>query len=68
MLKNKLKSYRHQMEMNQTEFAGFLGIGISLYNNYERQHKQPSLESAIKIARKLNCHVEEIFDIEDSAE
>lgn len=54
------------MEMNQTEFAGYLGIAVSLYNNYERQHKQPSLENAIKIASKLNCHVEELFEIEST--
>jgi DNA-binding XRE family transcriptional regulator len=64
MLKNKLKHFRHMKEMNQTEFAKFLDIGISLYNNYERQHKQPSLESALKIAIKLNCHVDDLFFIE----
>ena len=30
MLKNRLKSFRHKMEMNQKQFAEFLGVNYSL--------------------------------------
>jgi putative transcriptional regulator len=66
MLKNNLKSWRHKHEMNQTEFAAFLGVSVSLYNNWERQHRQPSLEWALKIAQKLNCHVDDILEIDST--
>lgn len=49
----------------QTEFAEFLGIGPSQYNRYEKQSGQPTIEIALKIAKRLNKTVEEIFYIED---
>lgn len=51
------------MEMNQTEFASFLGVSQSQYNRWERQVWQPTLEMALIIAAKLNCTVEEVFYI-----
>lgn len=66
MLRNRLKSFRHKLEMNQKEFAAFLGVNVSLYNNWERQHRQPSLEWALKVADKLKCHVDDICFIEDT--
>ena len=66
MLKNNLKSYRHRQEMNQKEFAAYLGVSLSLYNNWERQHRQPSLEWALKLAKRLNCHVDDIVELEDT--
>lgn len=43
MLKNKLKSFRTKHEMNQTEFAAYLGIDRYLYNRWESHAKEPSL-------------------------
>lgn len=63
MLKNKLKSYRHKMEMNQTEFAGWLGVNVSLYNRWENQKVQPSLIIALKLSGKLTCTVNDLFEI-----
>lgn len=54
------------MEMNQTQFAEYLGTTIHVYNGWEQQRRQPSLEWALRIANKLNCYVEDIFY--DSAE
>jgi len=68
MLRNRLKHWRHKCEMNQTEFAAFLGTTIYVYNGWEQQRRQPSLEWALRIAKKLNCHTEDIFSIDDSAE
>lgn len=62
-LQNRLKSYRHRFEMNQTEFAAFLGISHDQYNRYERNKRQPTLEIALKISDKLGCSVNEIFYI-----
>ena len=50
------------MEMNQTEFAGWLGVDNKLYNRWENQRVQPSLEKALSISRKLNCTVNELFE------
>jgi putative transcriptional regulator len=61
MLKNRLKHFRHKHEMNQKQFADFLGVQLSLYNRWELQTKQPNLESAWKLSQKLNCTINELF-------
>ncbi|MGG3694300.1 helix-turn-helix transcriptional regulator [Heyndrickxia ginsengihumi] len=62
---NRLKSLRHKYEMNQTEFATFIGINHDQYNRYERNKRQPVLETAIKISDRLGLAVNDIFYIED---
>ncbi len=64
MLKNKLKHWRFKREMNQTEFAIFLGVDGKLYNRWENQRVQPSLEKALHISKKLNCTVNDLFESE----
>lgn len=63
MIKNRLKTLRHQHEMNQTEFAAFLGLNRNQYNRYERQHEQPGLETALMMSEKLGVPVNAIFYI-----
>jgi DNA-binding XRE family transcriptional regulator len=63
MLENNLKSWRHKHEMNQTEFAEWLGVGKKLYNRWENQKVQPSLLMALKLSIKLECTVNDLFEI-----
>jgi len=63
MLKNNLKHFRHTYEMNQTEFATFLGVSQSHYNRWENQNLQPTLEMAIKLSCKLKCNVNDLFEV-----
>ena len=62
-LRNRLKSIRHKYEMNQEQFAEFLGILSATYNQYETQRRQPNLIVAIQIAEKLRCDLPDIFYI-----
>jgi len=64
MLRNRLKSIRYRHEMNQVEFATFLGVAKGTYNTWERERRQPSLSMALVIADKLRCDVKEIFYLE----
>ena len=68
IVKNRLKSYRHRLELNQTEMANYLGINRDQYNRYERNQRQPTLAVALKISAKLGVTVDEIFYIADEAE
>ena len=45
--------------------ARLLELRQEQYNIYELQRSQPSLEIALRIARKLGRPVEEIFWLED---
>ena len=48
--------------MNQTGFREFLGVNKDQYSRWERQEFQPSIEWCWKIAKKLNCHIEDLFE------
>ena len=63
--KNYLREIRHGLLIDsQKEFAEFLGIAQSQYNKYEKGY-QPTLASALKIAKRLNKPVEDIFYLEE---
>lgn len=66
MVKNRLRKIRHELMIDkQIEMARLLGLRQEQYNIYELQRSQPSLEIALRIARKLGRPVEEIFWLED---
>lgn len=49
----------------QNEMADFLGIQQQQYNRYEKQTVQPSLEVALRMAKKLKRTVDDIFYLEE---
>lgn len=66
MVKNRLKEIRmREYMMNQKEFAEFIEIDIKSLSNWERNISRPNLEIALKIAKKLNKKVEDIWYLED---
>lgn len=64
-MRNRLREIRHDHRMNQTEFAEYIKVTRSLYNKWEHQHSQPNPEWMLKLAKRLNKPVEEIFYLED---
>ena len=64
-VKNRLKDIRHDHRMNQTQFAEYIGVTRSLYNRWEHQRSQPNQEWMLKLAKRLNIKVEDIFYLED---
>ena len=64
-VKNRLKAIRHDHRMNQTQFAEYIGVTRSLYNRWEHQRSQPNQEWMLKLAKRLNIKVEDIFYLED---
>ena len=68
-IRNRLKTIRHELQINyQADMARMLGISQYQYNRYERQRAQPTLEVALRIARKLNLPVEYIFYLDGDPE
>ncbi|WP_073249257.1 helix-turn-helix transcriptional regulator [Caloramator proteoclasticus] len=66
MVKNRLKEIRmREYMMNQKVFAEFIEIDIKSLSNWERNISRPNLEIALKIAKKLNKKVEDIWYLED---
>lgn len=62
---NRLKDLRYEMKMEQNEFAEYLGAHYTLYNRWEKNRVQPSLEWAVKIAKKTGKHVEDFIYLQD---
>lgn len=61
-VKNRLREIRHEMYIDtQVEMAKLLGITQAMYNRYECQVVQPTLETALKIAESIKRPVEQIF-------
>lgn len=67
-VRNRLKTFRHKHEFNQTEMADFLGINRDQYNRYENNRTQPSLGLALQISAKLGVSVNEIFYLTNQSE
>jgi putative transcriptional regulator len=67
MIKNRLREIRLKLaaergtDLTQTEMANILDVSVAIYNRWEKQHVQPSLETAYRIAKKLGIIMEEIF-------
>lgn len=65
-VKNKFLEIRLQKGYKfQKDFADYLGINRSQYNKYEKNKEQPSLEVLYALAKKLNCHMEELIYMEE---
>lgn len=60
-MENNLKEKRLIKKITQQELANSIDISISQLANIENNRSIPSVEIAIKIAKKLDCIVEDIF-------
>ncbi|ALS22252.1 helix-turn-helix transcriptional regulator [Paenibacillus naphthalenovorans] len=58
---NKLKELRHDLRMDQTQFADFIGVNKNLYNKWENQKGQPSLEWCFKIQLKTGKQIQDFI-------
>ena len=66
-MKNRLKFYRHQLQMTQREFAAHINVHYAAYNRWERQHVQPSLDKLYDIWQTLkkdfpDIHIEDLLN------
>lgn len=64
-MKNKIKQLRKEAGLRQEDFAKALGVSRQTIIAIENDKYNPSLELAMKIARLLQLHVEEIFSLDD---
>lgn len=48
--------------MTQKEFAEFLGVNNNHFSRWENQRMQPNIETAWRIAKKLNIKIEDLFE------
>jgi len=64
-VKNRLKEVRmKEYMMNMTQFAELVGINYRQYTEYEKG-VVPQPETMLRIAKKLNKPIEEIFYLDE---
>lgn len=64
-MKNRVKQLRKEAGLRQEDMAKELGVSRQTIIAIENDKYDPSLELAMKIARLLGLHVEDIFTLED---
>src|SRR5690242_19434905 len=57
-IQNTLRDLRFELKKEQYDFADFLGVSKTLYNKWEKQNGQPSLEWATRLAKITGKRVE----------
>lgn len=62
---NNLKKYRTEKGFSQQFVATKMGIVLRLYQYYEAGEREPSVRTAIKLARTLGTTIEELFPLPD---
>ena len=64
-MKNNIKQLRKSEGLRQEDMTKILGVSRQTIIAIENDKYDPTLELAMKIARLLRLHVEEIFILED---
>ncbi|QGP92210.1 helix-turn-helix protein [Neomoorella glycerini] len=66
-MRTALRRVRLQAGLTQSELARRVGLTRASYTNIEKGRKNPSVGTALRIARALNRPVEELFADESPA-
>ena len=66
-MRNRVKRLRKQAGLLQEDLAKELGVSRQTIIAIENDKYNPTLELAMKLARRLDLHVDEIFWLEEEA-
>ena len=64
-LANRLRELRAKRDLTQAALAELAGVSRKTINTVENGVFTPSTTLALKLARALDCRVEDIFSLED---
>ncbi|MPM63955.1 hypothetical protein SDC9_110840 [bioreactor metagenome] len=64
-MKNRIKELRKELGLRQEDMAAQLGVTRQTINAIENDKYNPTLELAMKIAKRLELPVEQIFLLEE---
>lgn len=60
-MKNKIREKRQERGMTLRELAKAAGVSVAFISFVERDLRTPRLEVALRIARTLDCQIEDLF-------
>lgn len=61
MIKSKIKVRLAELEINQQDLSEKLGVTKQTMNSWVNGRSMPTLETAFKIAKLLDCKVDDLF-------
>ena len=64
-LKNRIRVLRAEKEISQKELAYEIGVSRQTVNSIEKSKFNPSVVTALKIARYFGVGVESVFEIKE---
>ncbi len=62
----KLKEIREKTGMNKKEFADYIGIKYTTYNNYETEAREPASDFLILISTKFDVSIDYLLGMQDT--
>ena len=65
MLKSKVKVRLAELEIKQKDFAKVLDVPPQTLSGWVTGNNKPSLEQAFKIAKHLNCKVDDLWEYKE---
>jgi len=63
-MKNNIKELRKLKGIRQEDLANLVGVTRQTINAIENNKYDPTLELSMKLAKKFNKHVDEIFTLD----
>ena len=66
MIGVKLKEIREKTGMNKKEFADYIGIKYTTYNNYETEAREPASDFLILISTKFDVSIDYLLGMQDT--
>ena len=68
MIGSKLREIREATGMNKKEFAQYLGLKYTTYNNYETEAREPASDFLILISEKFDVSIDYLLGLKDESE
>lgn len=65
---DRLKEIREKHGMNKKEFADYLGLKYTTYNNYETGTREPASDFLILISKKFDVSIDYLLGVQDNKE
>lgn len=67
MIGSKLKEIREKTGMNKKEFAHYIGIKYTTYNNYETEAREPASDFLTLISKKFDVSIDYLLGLKEDS-
>lgn len=67
MIGEKLREIRENTGLNKKEFAQYLGLKYTTYNNYETEAREPASDFLILISEKFDVSIDYLLGLKDES-